>query len=838
MDENGNFVIRTDYDPNGIQDDTISLANRVGNNFEDSILHYYVIANNHSDLESLYYELETEGISPANTDITRSVECVERRPSSRGTLYALTQSEVDSLINDERVLDIQPHPKHLGMEPVLNSTQQSSSNFNKSSTISNTYINWGLLRCTSEQQISNWGSGAYDYNTGYPGAAPAGSFSTTSGSIELTQTGRNVDFINLDDDGIAVAHPEYAVNPDGTGGSRFVSFNWYQYSPYVLGYSENPYFYPTAAANGTTYYNSTSYHPTHVSGTVAGNTQGFARDANIYHISYNTHDSSSTSYCFNYIKEFHNRKAINPNTGIKNPTIVNSSWGYQISSSIWNWARITGVYYRGVNYIGPVYAGYMGGQWAWYSSNWIENITWERTENYYYSFTDFGGYSVLYANTGATLLGSTGLTEYSTPTSGNTDIGYWQVNLPFPFRCGYSSTQTLYINTNQTITANAPFTVKTTSGQDYVDFNTLVNTLGLPVHSPPESVAVNPAWFWNSGNRSIQRVFHGLEGSAPNTVYRIRIESDYANTGVSIGQSGCISEWKFFQNTAGRIDINFGPNNAKIRQGTQFSIDQISNFGFPQLDKAPFNTGVPARISVVDADVEDILKNGIIHVGSAGNSNFKIDVPGGQDWNNTFELGNHYSSSIQYPIFYNQGASPNNHDSKSYGGNYDTMDNIVVGALDVTPYDSKAVFSNAGPGVDIWAPGVYIQSSTTKGVSSSLPDTRSSDSANNTIGKMSGTSMSAPQVTGILACALEIYPHMTPNTAKAYIINTAKVNQITDFTDPNSSRGYYALWGGPNRIVHYKRERPELGAVYPKANNQSRPVTGSVWPRPKIKKTQ
>ena len=331
---------------------------------------------------------------------------------------------------------------------------------------------------------------------------------------------------------------------------------------------------------------------------------------------------------------------------------------------------------------------------------------------------------------------------------------------------------------------------------------------------------------------------------------RIRVESDYSNTGISIGNSGKEAEFQFFQNNQTSIVVTLGKSNCKQRLGTYFTYDQIleagipfslqSLYGYTDASVRPIITpAVPVRVGVVDSEVQTAIQNGVIPVCAAGNSSFKIDVPGGQDWNNYFELGNLIPTTINYPYYYNQGSSPSVHDSTALGGNYDIMDNIVVGAIDGTINDTKAVFSNAGPGVDIWAPGAFIQSSTLANNGSGYTttiDPRAPVGSNNVLSKIAGTSQATPHVTGILACALETYPHFTANTGKNYILKTAK-NQVTD-TPANNNSNLYSLWNGNNLIVHYQKERPALGVVYPKANTEPRGTSRMMWPRVKIRKTQ
>ena len=94
-------------------------------------------------------------------------------------------------------------------------------------------------------------------------------------------------------------------------------------------------------------------HGAHCTGNVAGNTQGWARDANIYNLTY--YDDAQ------YVLKFHKEKPVNPETGRPNPTVMNNSWGYRLNT--WNYykRRTKQIIYRGTNYF-PLPAG---GAYAW-----------------------------------------------------------------------------------------------------------------------------------------------------------------------------------------------------------------------------------------------------------------------------------------------------------------------------------------------------------------------------------------------------------------------------------------------------------------------------------------
>lgn len=152
--------------------------------------------------------------------------------------------------------------------------------------------------------------------------------------------------------------------------------------------------------------------------------------------------------------------------------------------------------------------------------------------------------------------------------------------------------------------------------------------------------------------------------------------------------------------------------------------------------------------------MEDAIADGIIMIGAAGNDNTKIDTISGDDFDNSFIWNG-------FTVRYHRGSTP------GVSGN-----TICVGAISSVVNESKATFSNCGPRVDIYAPGQNIKSSFNSTTSfGGVDDPRDSDFK---IGKISGTSMASPQVCGILACVLEIYPNMTHAEAIDYIKFYAK----------------------------------------------------------------
>jgi hypothetical protein len=281
---------------------------------------YIVTAQTMADADSIIEDMESPG---GNLYIpNRVVDITQLRELSRNTHFMLSDEEAVQLRTDPRVIAVERPPRDMGIEVVHHWTQ--SGNFEKNSTIDSNDKNWGLYRIAAGDTLAGWG--------------PGGSFTQTTQTVTTTSSGKNVDVVVVDAH-INPNHPEFAVNVDGTGGSRVNQYNWFSLSGIVGVGTVGAYDYTDISSN----------HGTHVAGTVAGNTQGWARDANIYNMEFDYAGANSPAswelYIFDYLRAFHKNKAINPVTGKRNPTITNHSWGYSYGNILLS--SINGVTYRG-----------------------------------------------------------------------------------------------------------------------------------------------------------------------------------------------------------------------------------------------------------------------------------------------------------------------------------------------------------------------------------------------------------------------------------------------------------------------------------------------------------
>lgn len=278
---------------------------------------YIVSLNRGINYDRFWEEIETlssnDGFVPS-----RRVDIVNNRDgSTRSCHYALSDEEADILRKDPRIFSVEIPPDQR-TDIVMRKRGMQGGNFNKPTTSSGDFLNWGLVRSNYVNNV---------YGTGL----------TTSEDYNYLLDGTGVDVV-IQDSGIELEHPEFR---DDEGNSRIQQINWYTESG-------------ISGTQNANHYRDFDGHGTHVAAISVGKTFGWAKNARIYSLKVRglegAGDSSTgiiVADCFDVIKLWHRNKPVDPKTGFKRPTIVNMSWGYFYTYLENN---INSVTYRGTTY--------------------------------------------------------------------------------------------------------------------------------------------------------------------------------------------------------------------------------------------------------------------------------------------------------------------------------------------------------------------------------------------------------------------------------------------------------------------------------------------------------
>jgi hypothetical protein len=230
-----------------------------------------------------------------------------------------------------------------------------------------------------------------------------------------------------------------------------------------------------------------------------------------------------------------------------------------------------------------------------------------------------------------------------------------------------------------------------------------------------------------------------------------------------------------------------------------FTAASLADFGlFPDVDS---NLQIPHISPTVDQDILNCMAEGIIMIASAGNHSLKICTASTDvDYNNSITATGFNGGQ---PIFYNRGGTPGT------VGSDNTNSVILVGnirANSTSPLfaDAMSNSSGRGPRVDIFAPGSFIASawvSTGTITVSGFNFYSAIDQRDNNfrLTKLSGTSMAAPQVTGVLALCAEYNRDLNQASARNMLFEAAAVNQIPNLAGGLKDRN--DLLGAPNRFL-------------------------------------
>ena len=246
--------------------------------------------------------------------------------------------------------------------------------------------------------------------------------------------------------------------------------------------------------------------------------------------------------------------------------------------------------------------------------------------------------------------------------------------------------------------------------------------------------------------------------------------------------------------------------------GGGFSKEQLESFGIISYTlSGVVNQGkrfldIAGRNATTDADLTDMMNSGVIVVAAAGNNSTKIDIPGGIDYDNKLSAivigldinapdGIDPINYIQYlygDLYYHRGSSPSGCPGV-----------ISVGSLSRSSTESKNIWSDTGPRVDVYSQGDMIASTTHSFVDGypSIYDVRSINKPTTyCVTKLSGTSMASPQVCGMIASYATANRGINQSIASNFIKNNSK-NTIVD--TGGSYSDLTSLLGGSNRCAYY-----------------------------------
>ena len=299
---------------------------------------YVVTLHRKEDLEQFYNEMQLSNFP-----------LMLKRPLSRNTHYMMTEEQAEQLRQDPRVWEVKSADSFKVSRQITNrDPYQVSGNFWKGGTTGPpTDYQWGHLHCAGNQAQRDKG------NFG----SPVGnwSYDQKNDTITVFDNGKHVDVVIVDD---PVSYDSEEWYSPTTNQTRFVQYQWFnELNTFVNSIDDDNEILPTGNIIYTANAASPSFHGNHVTGTVAGQHYGWAREANIYNMAVTatwiTGQYFPALLIFDYLRAFHLNKPVNPETGYRNPTITNHSYGGIIAMPNENpltIADLISVQYQGVVY--------------------------------------------------------------------------------------------------------------------------------------------------------------------------------------------------------------------------------------------------------------------------------------------------------------------------------------------------------------------------------------------------------------------------------------------------------------------------------------------------------
>jgi len=325
-------MITTSVDSNGriiVSDDAVT---------DDTPQEFTVCVKNESD----WTEIHNYIINDNNIDDipNRKISCTsEMNFSPKRSVYSMSVNEANILKNHHKVEWVEQSTMY---NPVVLEQRKYDEKFDR-----HTDINRFKLDCTNRRTSGDPGSTLNFTQWGlYRHTSPTnnfGSSTTIDADSQYSLTGKNVDVVIMDT-GVRWDHPDF-LKPGVTSftdkndtrvrdilihGAEEYSINWASEGLVAPGSGSLANYTEANVLSSDSF--GGSWHGSHVAGTAAGNQFGAAFEANIWTIACVDRSDvgwSEPSDGFDYIKVWHKNKPINPETGLRNPTVVNCSWGHR-----------------------------------------------------------------------------------------------------------------------------------------------------------------------------------------------------------------------------------------------------------------------------------------------------------------------------------------------------------------------------------------------------------------------------------------------------------------------------------------------------------------------------
>ena len=224
-----------------------------------------------------------------------------------------------------------------------------------------------------------------------------------------------------------------------------------------------------------------------------------------------------------------------------------------------------------------------------------------------------------------------------------------------------------------------------------------------------------------------------------------------------------------------------------------------------------------SRSNSTDTAADEMMAEGVIYVAAAGNNNQRLGI-GANDPDRLNYMDDVYFDQGDPRSEFPDIACPSGHRDwmNPQGIGFDSATDfhpvICVGAMSayispVTFAESKAYYSNNGPGIDVWAPADETLSPGTNGVSDYEDYVRYDDSRFYDT-NFDGTSAASPVAAGVIALYMEMNPTATSRQVKEWlkVRGSRIVNSYQDLYTDDTTVNYWEnqgnLRGAEKRILH------------------------------------